>query len=122
IPHEQQQQQQHYPHQQPQHYPPQYQLHQQYQQYPPQAQQALPPQQQWQYSSQAAATAAGVPVTGISSGYPGGPSNGGGSSENLYDRSTEGIPKTALDQSAAAKYRLEHHYSLSLEQAIERSE
>ncbi|KAG0322552.1 Serine/threonine-protein kinase [Dissophora globulifera] len=46
----------------------------------------------------------------------------GGSSENLHDRSTEGISKSALDQSAAAKYRLEHHFSLSLEQAIERSE
>ncbi|KAF9935103.1 Serine/threonine-protein kinase [Mortierella alpina] len=44
------------------------------------------------------------------------------SSENLHDRSTEGFPKAALDQSAAAKYRLEHHYSLSLEQAIERNE
>ncbi|KAF9331968.1 Serine/threonine-protein kinase [Podila minutissima] len=122
---QQQQQQQHYPHQQqqqPQHYPPQYQLHQQYQQYPQAQQQPLPPQQQWQYSSQAAAAAAGVPATGVSQGYPGGASNGGGSAEHLYDRSTEGIPKTALDQSAAAKYRLEHHYSLSLEQAIERSE
>ncbi|KAG0230363.1 Serine/threonine-protein kinase [Actinomortierella wolfii] len=46
----------------------------------------------------------------------------GGSSENLFDRSTEGFPKSALDQSAAAKYRLEHYYSQSLEQAIERSE
>lgn len=45
-----------------------------------------------------------------------------GSSENLFDRSTEGFPKSAIDQSTAAKYRLEHHYSLSLEQAIERSE
>ncbi|KAG0359914.1 kinase-like domain-containing protein [Gamsiella multidivaricata] len=45
-----------------------------------------------------------------------------GSAENLYDRSTEGIPKSALDQSAAAKYRLEHHFSQSLEQAIERSQ
>lgn len=44
------------------------------------------------------------------------------SSENLHDRSTEGFSKAALDQSAAAKYRLEHHYSLSLEQAIERNE
>ncbi|KAF9964716.1 Serine/threonine-protein kinase [Mortierella alpina] len=44
------------------------------------------------------------------------------SSENLHDRSTEGFPKAALDQSAAAKYRLEYHYSLSLEQAIERNE
>ncbi|KAK3844720.1 MAG: putative serine/threonine-protein kinase orb6 [Linnemannia gamsii] len=64
-------------------------------------------------------------------GYPGegGGGNGGGvnlgsggSAEHLFDRSTEGIPKSALDQSAAAKYRLEHHFSLSLEQAIERSE
>ncbi|KAF9138212.1 Serine/threonine-protein kinase, partial [Linnemannia schmuckeri] len=46
----------------------------------------------------------------------------GGSAEHLFDRSTEGISKSALDQSAAAKYRLEHHFSLSLEQAIERSE
>ncbi|KAF9108888.1 Serine/threonine-protein kinase [Mortierella sp. GBA35] len=45
-----------------------------------------------------------------------------GSSENLFDRSTEGFPKSAIDQSTAAKYRLEHHYSLSLEQAIERSQ
>ncbi|KAF8980214.1 Serine/threonine-protein kinase [Entomortierella lignicola] len=44
------------------------------------------------------------------------------SSENLFDRSTEGFPKSAIDQSTAAKYRLEHHYSLQLEQAIERSE
>ncbi|KAF9897331.1 Serine/threonine-protein kinase, partial [Lobosporangium transversale] len=44
------------------------------------------------------------------------------STEQLYDRSTEGITKSAFDQSAAAKYRLEHHFSLSLEQAIERSE
>ncbi|KAG0367845.1 serine/threonine-protein kinase orb6 [Gamsiella multidivaricata] len=44
------------------------------------------------------------------------------SSENLFDRSTEGFPRSAIDQSTAAKYRLEHHYSLQLEQAIERNE
>ncbi|KAG0257269.1 Serine/threonine-protein kinase [Mortierella polycephala] len=44
------------------------------------------------------------------------------SAENLFDRSTEGFPKSAIDQSTAAKYRLEHHYSLQLEQAIERNE
>ncbi|KAF9350630.1 Serine/threonine-protein kinase [Mortierella sp. NVP85] len=44
------------------------------------------------------------------------------SSENLFDRSTDGFPKSAIDQSMAAKYRLEHYYKLQLEQAIERNE
>ncbi|KAF8924700.1 Serine/threonine-protein kinase, partial [Dissophora ornata] len=45
-----------------------------------------------------------------------------GSSDNFFDRSTEGFPKSAIDHSGAAKYRLEHYYKLQLEQAIERSE
>ncbi|KAF9581866.1 hypothetical protein BGW38_000964, partial [Lunasporangiospora selenospora] len=38
------------------------------------------------------------------------------------DRSTEGIPRSAIDQSMDAKFRLNHYYKTSLEQAIERSE
>ncbi|KAF9380520.1 Serine/threonine-protein kinase, partial [Podila verticillata] len=74
-------------------------------------------QQAWQQQQQ---TSGGLHHHHI---YPsGGLAAAAASSENLFDRSTEGFPKAALDQSAVAKYRLEHHYSLSLDQAIERSE
>ncbi|KAF9949809.1 Serine/threonine-protein kinase [Modicella reniformis] len=95
-------------HQQPYHQQlhelPQHQQYQQYQQYQQHQQQHQQHQQQ-QYS-----------------GYEEGTQGVNGGSDELFDRSTEGFPKSALDQSAAAKYRLEHHFSLSLEQAIERSE
>ncbi|KAF9294858.1 Serine/threonine-protein kinase [Linnemannia elongata] len=83
----------------------QYQQHQQHQQ-----QQGHPQQQGHQHQH------------GYSEGGGNDHLGSGGSTEHLFDRSTEGISKSALDQSAAAKYRLEHHFSLSLEQAIERSE
>ncbi|KAG0043571.1 Serine/threonine-protein kinase, partial [Linnemannia elongata] len=83
----------------------QYQQHQQHQQ-----QQGHPQQQGHQHQH------------GYSEGGGNDHLGSGGSAEHLFDRSTEGISKSALDQSAAAKYRLEHHFSLSLEQAIERSE
>ncbi|KAF9899188.1 Serine/threonine-protein kinase, partial [Lobosporangium transversale] len=58
------------------------------------------------------------------SGDPGGLTNPVAtiSSESLFERSTEGFPKSAIDHSTAAKYRLEHYYTLQLEQAIERNE
>ncbi|KAG0075493.1 hypothetical protein BGZ92_002865, partial [Podila epicladia] len=92
----------------------------------PQVQQAWQQQQQHQYAthqgSLAPPTSGGLHHHHI---YPSGgltAAAASSSSENLFDRSTEGFPKAALDQSAVAKYRLEHHYSLSLDQAIERSE
>ncbi|KAG0037919.1 Serine/threonine-protein kinase [Podila clonocystis] len=92
----------------------------------PQVQQAWQQQQQHQYAthqgSLAPPTSGGLHHHHI---YPSGgltAAAASSSSENLFDRSTESFPKAALDQSAVAKYRLEHHYSLSLDQAIERSE
>ncbi|KAG0306390.1 Serine/threonine-protein kinase [Dissophora globulifera] len=63
-------------------------------------------------------------IGGLASPYSGGltAAAASGSSEHLFDRSTEGIPKSAIDQSTAAKYRLEHHFKLQLEQTIERNE
>ncbi|KAK3813697.1 MAG: putative serine/threonine-protein kinase orb6 [Linnemannia elongata] len=115
----------------PHHDDPQY--HQHYQQHL-QQQQQMQQQQQFQYQQhQQQQQQQGHPQQqghqhqhGYSEGGGGGGGNdhlgSGGSAEHLFDRSTEGISKSALDQSAAAKYRLEHHFSLSLEQAIERSE
>lgn len=98
----------------------------QYEYLPPQSstqqqQQPPSPSQAWQQQQQQQQQGGLAPPNHMP--YSGGLTAAAtGSSENLFDRSTEGFPKSAIDQSTAAKYRLEHHYSLSLEQAIERSE
>lgn len=39
-----------------------------------------------------------------------------------FARSTQGFPRSALDRAAAAKLRLEHHYKVTLQEAIERNQ
>lgn len=42
--------------------------------------------------------------------------------ETNYNRSTEGIPKSALDRATAAKLKVETYYKTALDQAIERKQ
>ena len=39
-----------------------------------------------------------------------------------FARSTQGFPRSALDRASAAKLRLEHHYKVTLQEAIERNQ